>query len=270
MTLADIDVAMRHHKRDLSTTLLGGLPIALCDMQGAADIFIENALRARGKNLRPFYSSSANGQVIAQCMRNSTLREMILEADQIHADGMPMVLFSKMLLANPLPERVATTDLVHAVADRAQKAGVSFYFLGGTEEINSRAVTAMQAAYPSLVFVGRRNGYFSAEEEADVVAHIGAAKPDILWVGLGFPSEQAFVSRNIDKLRGVGVVKTSGGLFDFLSGKNQRAPAWMQRIGLEWAFRVVLEPRRLGRRYLVTNPISLYALLVKSNLTGRS
>jgi len=239
-------------------------------MHDAAENFIDHALRARGKNLRPFYSSSANGQVIAQCLRNLALRETVLEADQILADGMPMVLFSKLFSANSVPERIATTDLVHAVAERAEKARVSFYFLGGTEEINSKAVSAMQAAYPSLVFAGRRNGYFKAEEEEDVVAHIRAAKPDILWVGLGFPSEQAFVSRNIGNLGGVGVVKTSGGLFDFLSGKNRRAPTWMQSAGLEWAFRTCLEPRRLGLRYLVTNPISLYALLVRSDLTGRS
>lgn len=270
MTLAEFDVASRQRKPVWPTALLGGLPVARCDIPGAADGFIEHALRVRGKNLLPFYSTSANGQVIAQCLQNPSLRQVISEADQIHADGMPMVLFSKLLSANPIPERVATTDLVHAVADRAQKAGVSFYFLGGTEEINSKAVAAMQAAYPSLVFAGSRNGYFSAEQEADVVANIRAAKPDILWVGLGFPYEQAFVSRNLKNLRGVGVVKTSGGLFDFLSGKNRRAPTWMQRVGLEWAFRTCLEPRRLGWRYLLTNPVSIYALLARSDLTGRN
>lgn len=269
MTTTDADVGIHRHGSGRPATLLGGLSVAVCDMHAAADGFIEHALRARGKALRPFYSTSANGQVIAQCLQNAAWQDMISEADQIHADGMPMVLFSKLLSANPVPERVATTDLVHAVADRAQRAGVSFYFLGGTEEINGKAVAAMQATYPSLVFAGRRNGYFSPEEEADVVADIRAAKPDILWVGLGFPNEQAFVSRNIDNLRGVGVVKTSGGLFDFLSGKNRRAPTWMQRVGLEWAFRTWLEPRRLGRRYLVTSPVSLYALLVRSDLTGR-
>lgn len=270
MTTTDADVGIRRPGNGRPNTLLGGLPVAVCDMPDAADSFIEIALRARGRNLRPFYSTSANGQVIAQCLQNAAWRDMISEADQIHADGMPMVLFSKLLSANPIPERVATTDLVHAVAARAQKTGVSFYFLGGTEEINSKAVTAMRAAYPALVFAGRRNGYFSAEEEAEVVAEVRAAKPDILWVGLGFPNEQAFVSRNIDNLRGVGVVKTSGGLFDFLSGKNRRAPTWMQKVGLEWAFRTCLEPRRLGRRYLVTNPISIYALLVRSDLSGRN
>ena len=82
-----------------------------------------------------------------------------------------------------------------------------------------------------------------------------------MWVGLGVPLEQQFIDRNIDRLTGVGVIKTSGGLFDFISGKNARAPAWMQSAGLEWLYRVWLEPRRLAMRYLTTNPQAIGALL---------
>jgi exopolysaccharide biosynthesis WecB/TagA/CpsF family protein len=82
-----------------------------------------------------------------------------------------------------------------------------------------------------------------------------------LWVGLGVPLEQQFIDRHIDRLTSVGVVKTSGGLFDFLSGKNSRAPAWIQSVGLEWLYRVCLEPRRLGMRYLTTNPKAIRALI---------
>ena len=249
---------------DWPETVLGGLPVVRCDIAETAEGFIEHALHARGRNIRPFYSTSANGQVIAVCSRQEAFRDLMLEADQIHADGMPMVMFSKLFARHALPERVATTDLVHAVAERAQDAGVSFYFLGGSEDVNAKAVATMRKAYPSLVFAGRRNGYFKPDEEEFVVAEIARAKPDILWIGLGFPLEQSFVSRNLDRLRSVGVIKTSGGLFDFVSGKNRRAPKWMQRAGLEWAYRTYIEPRRLAWRYLVTNPISIYALFRKS------
>jgi exopolysaccharide biosynthesis WecB/TagA/CpsF family protein len=241
--------------------VLGGLPIVRATTDEAAAGFIEQALRARGQNERPLYSTSANGQVLALCVRNREFMKLMLEADQIHADGMPMVHYSKLLCDVPLPERVATTDLVHAVANRAQDVGATFYFLGGSEEINSRAVAAMRKLYPRLRFVGQRNGYFGPDEEEAIVADIREKRPDFLWVGLGFPFEQQFVSRNIDKLRGVGVVKTSGGLFDFLSGKNPRAPLWMQRRGLEWAYRMYNEPRRLTLRYMLTNPVAVYALL---------
>jgi exopolysaccharide biosynthesis WecB/TagA/CpsF family protein len=174
---------------------------------------------------------------------------------------MPMVLYSKMFSKRPLPERVATTDLVHEVAKRAEEAGVSFYFLGASEEVNAKAVQEMLRLYPKLVFAGRHHGYFGRDEEDVVIAGINAAKPDILWVGLGVPLEQQFVDRNIDRLTNVGVVKTSGGLFDFISGKNARAPLWMQRAGLEWLYRVWLEPRRLSKRYLTTNPQAIGALI---------
>lgn len=254
----DIEVAT---SVDDPRVVLGGLPIDRCTMDEAAQTLIRHALAARGKQQRPFYSTSANGQVLAVCVQQRRSRDLMLEADQIHADGMPMVHYSRMNSADPLPERIATTDLVHAVAERAQDANLTFYFLGGTDEVNSLAVAAMRRAYPRLTFVGWRDGYFGADEEDSVIANIQACQPDILWVGLGFPFEQKFVSRNLHRLTGIGVVKTSGGLFDFLSGKNPRAPGWMQRLGLEWAYRMCQEPRRLTLRYLVTNPLAVYALL---------
>ena len=243
------------------TAYLGRLTIAQVDAKQSAFGFVKEALRRRGSDGRPFYSTSANGQVLALCGNDAGFLELMRRADQIHADGMPMVLYSKLFSQRPLPERVATTDLVHEVADLAQVSGVSFYFLGASEDVNSAAVDKMRALYPNLVFAGRRNGYFSRDEEESVIAEINAAKPDILWIGLGVPLEQQFVARNIDRLTGVGVIKTSGGLFDFLSGKNSRAPDWMQRAGLEWIYRIWLEPRRLAMRYITTNPQAIGALI---------
>ncbi|WP_159946009.1 WecB/TagA/CpsF family glycosyltransferase [Rhizobium sp. 18065] len=246
-----------------NTVRLGGLPIALIDMHTSAHAFIRMALDARNRDGLPFYSTSANGQVIALAAKDDGFRDILLKAGQIHADGMPMVLLSRMLCRTPLPERVATTDLVHAVAALAERAGVSFYFLGATEDSNRRAVAQMRATYPDLIFAGSSNGYLADREEA-VVAEIARLKPDILWIGMGVPYEQQFVARNLDRLRGVGVIKTSGGLFDFLAGKLPRAPEWMQKAGLEWLYRLFREPRRLLVRYLSTNPIALYQLLTKS------
>lgn len=243
------------------TSLLGRLPITQTDIKTSAQGFVAQAIENRGSGRRPFYSTSANGQVLALCGKDKDFLELMLKADQIHADGMPMVLYSRLFSAKPLPERVATTDLVHEVARLAEGAGLSFYFLGASEEVNARAVEEMQKAYPQLTFAGRRNGYFSRDEEAGVVDAINAAKPDIVWIGLGVPLEQQFIERNIDRLSGVGVLKTSGGLFDFISGKNSRAPKWMQAAGLEWVYRVSREPRRLGMRYLTTNPRAIGALI---------
>ena len=247
------------------TSHLGRLPIVQADIERSARGFVAEALARRGKGGRPFYSTSANGQVLALCGKDPEFLALMHKADQIHADGMPMVLYSRYFSKTPLPERVATTDLVHAVAEKAAQAGVSFYFLGANEEVNEAAVEKMQERYPNLVFTGRRNGYFSREEEAGVIDAINAAQPDILWVGLGVPLEQRFIDRNIEKLTGVGLIKTSGGLFDFISDKNARAPEWMQAAGLEWAYRTWLEPRRLAVRYITTNPQAISALFRHSS-----
>ncbi len=258
------DPALQEKGRPEPVTRIGGLPITLLDRDDSARRFIDIALAARGMNALPFYSTSANGQVIALARKDAAFRKLLVAADQIHADGMPMVFLSRLFSRHALKERVATTDFVHDVAKKAEAAGVSFYFLGGTPEVNERAVANMQSAYPRLVFAGARHGYFPAEKEAEIVAEIAALKPDILWIGFGVPLEQHFIARNRERLRGIGVIKTSGGLFDFLSGKNSRAPEWMQQTGLEWLYRTILEPRRLLVRYLTTNPVALWQIVFHS------
>lgn len=240
---------------------LAALPITDATIDETARDFILRAGSERVAGARPFYSTSANGQVIALCHHDREFDAMLRQADQIHADGMSLVIFSRKFCRQALRERVATTDLVHAVARRAEETGSRFYFLGGSEEVNRAAVEEMQRLYPRLIFSGRRNGYFSRAEEDAVLADIAASKTDILWVGFGIPLEQRFVSRNLDRLSGIAVIKTCGGLFDFLAGKNSRAPQWMQDMGLEWLYRAMLEPKRLGKRYLLTNPIAIYSLL---------
>jgi len=258
---SSVSVSTEKPMLEWPTSFLGRLPIAQTDVASSAHGFVAHALESRGKGRRPFISTSANGQVLALCGKDEAFLSLMRKADQIHADGMPMVLYSKLFAKRPLPERVATTDLVHEVANLAGDAGVSFYFLGASEEVNAKAVEVMQSRYPKLIFAGRRNGYFGRDEEDEVIAGINAAKPDILWIGLGVPLEQQFIECNIDRLTSVGIIKTSGGLFDFISGKNARAPAWMQAAGLEWLYRVWLEPRRLATRYLTTNPQAIGALL---------
>lgn len=240
---------------------LGGLPITRATRDEVASGFVEHALRVRDRLQAPFYSTSANGQVIALCADDAEFLSDFLEADQVLADGMPMVFCSRWKHKDPLQERVATTDLYHDVATKAQEAGVSYFLLGGDETSNELAVANTRKRYPQLKVVGRRNGYFGPDEEADIVRQINELKPDILWIGMGVPREQKFISRNLQSLKNVGVIKTSGGLFDFLSNKRSRAPDWMQNVGLEWLYRGILEPRRLGLRYLQTNHKALFRIL---------
>ncbi len=246
---------------DVESATIGGLPIAVETRDEAAERMCRLAIARRGRGGKPIYVTSANGQVLAECERDATTRDLFLAADLIHADGMPMVFASRFLSRRPLPERVATTDLVHDVMARAGRYGVRSYLLGATPEVNAAAIANLRARYPDAPEILGHHGYFDEAEEAALVADIDALAPDILWIGLGVPKEQAFVQRNLDRLGSVGVIKTSGGLFDFLAGTRRRAPMVLQKMGLEWAWRAMLEPRRLGLRYLDTNFAALRLLL---------
>jgi N-acetylglucosaminyldiphosphoundecaprenol N-acetyl-beta-D-mannosaminyltransferase len=248
---------------------IGGLPIAIIDREQSAELMIGAALQRRGKSLPPLIFTSANGQVLSLCARRQDLRDLFLDADLIHADGMPLVFVSRLLHKKPLPERVCTTDLFHDVARIAPSRGARFFLLGATKAVVDEAARRVRSLYPGLDITGHASGYLRRDrDEERIVDAINAAQPDILWLGLGAPREQSFGFRNRDRLTGVGVIKTSGGLFDFLSGKNARAPAWMQSAGLEWAYRLYLEPRRLARRYIATNPHALLLLLTRTELAG--
>jgi exopolysaccharide biosynthesis WecB/TagA/CpsF family protein len=248
----------------VASVQIGGLPIAIIDRARSAQRMIEVALAHRGSGRPPPVITSANGQVLSACAQDASIRALFRQADLIHADGMPLVFASRLKCTTPLPERVATTDLFHDVARVAEVVGASFYLLGGSADVVAAAARAVGQAYPLLRIAGFHHGYVGREEEAQLIEAINAARPDLLWIGMGVPLEQAFALRHRDRLTGVGLIKTSGGLFDFLSGRNSRAPAWMQAAGLEWLYRAALEPRRLLGRYLRTNPHALYLLLTRS------
>ena len=243
---------------------IGGLPIALINRADSAELMIDAALQRRGSTLPPLIFTSANGQVLSMCARHSSVRELLLSTDLIHADGMPLVFISRLFHKQPLPERVCTTDLFHDVARAAPSRRARMFLLGATKEVIDEAMRRIRRLYPELDLAGHAHGYMRRDSDEDrVIERINAAQPDILWLGLGVPAEQAFAIRNRNRLS-VGLIKTSGGLFDYVAGKNARAPAWMQRAGLEWAFRTYLEPRRLAGRYLATNPHALFLLLTRT------
>jgi len=256
---ADFDTAFRA----IPTVQVGGLPITVLDRAGTADWMIR-AARERQRGRRPLYLTSANGEVLARVASEPDLATMIGAADQIVADGQPLVLASRYRCRAALPERVATTDLFHDVARRAEREGITFYMLGATPEENARAVANVRQAYPRLKIVGHCHGFLKDDALEAKLSEIDALAPDILWLAMGVPHEQRFVARHADRLSHVGVIKTSGGLFNFLSGTNRRAPDWMQSASLEWLYRIWLEPRRLFWRYAVTNPKAIYLMATRS------
>jgi N-acetylglucosaminyldiphosphoundecaprenol N-acetyl-beta-D-mannosaminyltransferase len=250
---------------------LGGLRLAVLDIEQTANFMIDMVFPQRRIG-RPLYLTSANGEVLARCSTEPMTERLFRAADLINADGQPLVTVSRLKSSTPLPERVATTDLFHVVARKAAAAGLTFYMFGADEAENAAAVANTRKAHPDLQIVGHCHGYLRGDALRAKVDEINALAPDYLWVALGVPYEQAFIAEFTPLLSNVGVIKTSGGLFNFLSGSRPRAPRWMQAVGLEWVWRTWLEPRRLFWRYLTTNPRALYLLFNESrqSVTERS
>lgn len=181
------------------------------------------------------------------------------------ADGQPVVGLSRML-GTPLPERVAGVDLVELLCDRAAAEGVGVFLLGATTKHVEAAADGLRRRHRGLR-VETADGYFpldAGDERARQVANSGAR---LLFVGMGVPRQERFIERYWDEL-GATVVIGVGGTFDVLAGLRSRAPRWIQRYWLEWAYRLVQEPWRLWRRYLVTN--TLFSVLALRELVGRA
>lgn len=248
-----------------ATVFIGGFNTVVATAEQLARRMVTDCLAARtarGAEIAtaPRLVFSSNGQGIALASDPAFARIMD-EADLIHADGMSVV-FASMLARRRLPERIATTDFFHHAVAAAIRDGLSFYMLGGSERQNLAAFAAIQSAYPGLRLAGRHNGFFERDEDEAICREIVASGADVLWVGLGKPLQEQWAVINRDRLAGVGWLKTCGGLYAFLANEVRRAPKLAQILGLEWAWRTVQEPRRLGWRYLMTNPHALMRMAI--------
>lgn len=202
----------------------------------------------------------ANGQALSLARTNAKYRSDIQQADIIHADGGFLVTLSHMLGLPRIPERSATTDMLHDFAAAFRETPYGFYLLGGEERINHQCCEILEARYPGLKISGRRNGFFQPDDEESIVNTINESGADILWVGLGKPKEQDFCVRWRYKLKPKWII-TCGGCFNYVTGDYDRAPEWMQRLNLEWLHRMATNPRKLFWRYALTNPHALWIAL---------
>jgi len=194
-----------------------------------------------------------NAAKVVKMARDPLLRDDVMSSDLVLADGAAVV-WAGRVLGRPLPERVAGIDLMTEILRRGEDRGYRVFCLGATAEVLDKALARIAAEHPGVQVVGSHHGYFSDEEESDVAGQIDAARPDVLFVGMTSPRKERFLARWGDRLS-VRVWHGVGGSLDILAGKVKRAPVMWQRLGLEWLFRVLQEPRRLWKRYLVTNAL---------------
>lgn len=221
-----------------------------------------------GISRQPFIIFSNNGHAISLYNSDKEVRKQIEQADLVHADGQSVVKFSRWFnKTNVVPERTATTDMIHDIPNFFQSS-LKHFLLGGKESSVSKAGEILEQTYDNFDVVGHQHGYFTDDEELAICDAINTAKTDVLWVGLGKPKEQIFCIRNKHRLN-VSVIISCGGCYNYITGEYSRAPMWMQNLGLEWLFRVINDPRKLFMRYLLTNPYSIYCV-VKHGLAKRT
>jgi exopolysaccharide biosynthesis WecB/TagA/CpsF family protein len=237
---------------------VGGVKVTLLSRAELTRHIVDDCLwrRAEGGGGPPALLFDSNGQGISMAATDPQFRAALEQADVVHADGGFVVLASRFVAGAPVPDRSATTDLLHDVAAAGLEHRLSHYLLGATEEVNAACAERLRELHPGILIAGRRNGYFSAAEEAGVIAAINEAAPDILWVGLGKPKEQLLAVRTREILRGSWLI-TCGGCFNYVAGHYRRAPQWMQRASLEWLFRAVTTPKLLWR-YATTSPHAIW------------
>jgi N-acetylglucosaminyldiphosphoundecaprenol N-acetyl-beta-D-mannosaminyltransferase len=193
--------------------------------------------------------AAVNVDKVVKASRDPELRAAINSADLVTADGQPIVWASR-LLGRPLPERVTGIDLMMALLQLADRRGLSVFLLGAKPEVVGRVATRLTGEHPGIRIAGIQHGYFSPTEEPSVVSRIAKAAPDLLFVAMSSPAKEHFLARWRNRLNARFVMGV-GGAFDVYAGVTKRAPGWMQRAGLEWLFRLLQEPRRMWRRYLV-------------------
>lgn len=233
---------------------------------GSFDDFVENILQL-GASRSSAYVCCANVHMVVEAHRDSSFRQVLDEADLVTPDGGPVASIAGWIGGHP-QARVAGMDLVPALLAEAARRGQSVYFYGTTDEVLAAIVARARRELPTLRLVGTCAPPFRAltpAEEAAHVAAINAADPDLLFVALGCPRQERWMAAHRGQIKAcmLGV----GQAFLVYAEMEQRLPVWARRLWLEWAYRLWLEPRRLWRRYLVTNSRFLY-LMARKTLAG--
>jgi N-acetylglucosaminyldiphosphoundecaprenol N-acetyl-beta-D-mannosaminyltransferase len=176
-------------------------------------------------------------------------RETLAACDIVNADGQSII-WAARLLGVVLPGRVAGPDLMERLLELAERKGYPVYFLGAKAEVLVDFEAAVMKLHPRLAIAGRHHGYFDDDEAVADQIHDSGAR--LLFVAISSPRKEFFLSRNLERI-GPLFTMGVGGSFDLLAGVTRRAPRWMQDAGLEWLFRLIQEPRRMWRRYLIGN-----------------
>jgi|HubBroStandDraft_6_1064221.scaffolds.fasta_scaffold188332_2 N-acetylglucosaminyldiphosphoundecaprenol N-acetyl-beta-D-mannosaminyltransferase len=244
---------------------IGPVDIDALGLAEAIDAIEELVARRRGGMI---FTPNVDHVVLAD--ENPLLREAYAEADLSLVDGVP-VMWAARALGSPLPEKVSGSDLVRPLVARAAERGWGIYFLGGRPGVAAKAKEILEREFPGVRIVGVSSPDIDlsrdVSEQADAIAAVRAAQPDLLFLALGAPKQEIW-GRRIRDAVAPAVILGVGASLDFVAGEAKRAPRWMSSVGLEWLYRLAQEPRRMWRRYLVRDP-RFVAIVVRQAIARR-
>ena len=210
----------------------------------------------------------ANVHMLVEGRRDAAFAEILKQADAVTPDGMPLVWFLRRR-ANPRQERVAGMDLLSALCAAAEREGIGVFFLGSTPDVLEAVGQLLRREHPRLRLAGMESPPFrepTPNEDTALVARIAASEAGFVFVSLGCPKQERWMHAHRDKIRTVMV--GMGAAVAVYAGVEPRAPRFMRQLGLEWLFRLIREPRRLWRRYAVTNSLFVWFMLKESLRVG--
>ncbi len=235
------------------------LPVDRMNMDEALDRLVDLAKFDQGECARIFF---LNAHCANLAWKRQEYRRVLEDADLVLADGSGVASASRIQRGGPVPN-INGTDLFPLFMERLSGTGLGVYFLGAKRHVVEALVSRVSSRWPDVVISGYHSGFFQDPgAAADAVAASGAR---VLFVAMGVPRQELWIHDHSARTR-ASVALAVGGLFDFYSGCMPRAPLWMRRIGLEWVFRLIQEPSRMWRRYLLGNIV----FLARSVWLGRS
>jgi N-acetylglucosaminyldiphosphoundecaprenol N-acetyl-beta-D-mannosaminyltransferase len=216
---------------------------------------------------KQIHHTVVNAGKVVMMQSDKELEKSVIDAELINADGQAIV-WAANLLGHKLPERVSGIDLMEELVKRSFDKGYKCFFFGATEEIVTKLVNIYKMQYSEDIIAGYRNGYFEKEEEEKIALQISESGANILFVAITSPKKEIFLNTYKKQLKNVNFIMGVGGSFDVIAGKVKRAPLWMQNLGLEWLYRVIQEPKRMWKRYLVGNTKFIW-LIIKAYLKNK-
>ena len=215
------------------------------------------------KNGHKIVQNGVNASCIITLYKNEKFKNAIINSNLVNIDGISVV-WALRLLGYKIPERVACPDLAKDILVLAEDKNYSVFLLGAQETSLLLCLKNLKSTFHNLRIAGSRNGYFQEEEELAIVNIINDSNPDILLLGMPSPKKELFVEKYKSVLTAKYIFGI-GGFIDILSGQKKRAPSWIQKIGMEWFYRFVQEPKRMWRRYLIGNSKFIW-LVIKEKL----